>query len=342
LWYVAVRKAGTLEVAGNHHAGRDYEARAEWAVALWRQHKLSHESFLRMSAEFREGHAKRKRDVDEVMRDEKAAATQGRVAAVLKALKGGGHLLPIRPFSDIDAFVAMFADPAMWRRPILVIVGATNTGKSMLAADVLRRVGRVVGAGGFVEVIVEKDMMLDFSDFDGETEAGVLLDGVGDVRVLQQNREALQGRPKLTKGGKSATMMYSFTFSLCRRAVVVTMDLSAKNLHLLKTDHWLRDPQNVRILRLQGPAWIGPAHEPVVSSGGLAGMRGWLPLRVTTWLEDLGSRAPARTFLDKGVTGADLCDMRLDDLEGGLRLLPWAAVKILQLRDEYLTGAGGF
>ena len=36
-------------------------------------------------------------------------------------------------------------------------------------------------------------------------------------------------------------MMYAYPFTLARRAVVATMDLSARNLHLLRTDHWLSE-----------------------------------------------------------------------------------------------------
>ena len=75
--------------------------------------------------------------------------------------------------------------------------------------------------------------------------SGVLLDGMSDVLILKRNREVLQGRPKVTKGGRSATMVYSYPYTLCRRAVVVTFDLAAANLHLLRTDHWLQNPHNV-------------------------------------------------------------------------------------------------
>ena len=63
-----------------------------------------------------------------------------------------------------------------------------------------------------------------------------------------------KGRAKKCRGGKSATMMYAYAFTLCRRAVVVTLDLSARNLHMFTTDHWLSNPLNVLVLRLTAPA----------------------------------------------------------------------------------------
>ena len=93
------------------------------------------------------------------------------------------------------------------RRPILLLVGGTNTGKSLLAASVLKRVGAVVGAPGWIEVTVENDEELDFSGFGLRAHAGVLLDGVGDACTLLRRREVLQGRPKKCYGGRPATMM---------------------------------------------------------------------------------------------------------------------------------------
>ena len=90
---------------------------------------------------------------------------------------------------------------------------------------------------GFLEVTVEGDSSLDLSEFSLADHAGVLLDGIGGVMMLKQHREALQGRAKKCRGGKSATMMYSHAFTLCRRAVVATLDLSAQNIHMLSTDH---------------------------------------------------------------------------------------------------------
>ena len=48
-------------------------------------------------------------------------------------------------------------------------------------------------------------------------------------------------------GGKSATMMYAFPFTLCRRAVVATMDNAANNLDYFNTHHWLSNRQNVML-----------------------------------------------------------------------------------------------
>ena len=80
---------------------------------------------------------------------------------------------------------------------------------------------------------------------------GLIFDGAGDALISKKNREALQGRPKLSKGGQSATNVYVYNYTLCKRAAVATSDLSAKNLNALKTDHWVQNPLNVIQL------WLG-------------------------------------------------------------------------------------
>ena len=157
---------------------------------------------------------------------------------------------------EVDTFLATFNNAA-WRRPILVIVGGTGTGKSVLGGTIIREVGAQLGfkEASFLEVTMESDENLELNDFDLHKHAGVLLDGAGDVLFLQKQREALQGRPKVCKGGKSSTMMYFYSYILCRRAVVATLDLAARNLGLLRTQHWLSDPRNVLTLWLDAPAY---------------------------------------------------------------------------------------
>ena len=67
----------------------------------------------------------------------------------------------------------------------------------------------MVGVGDYLEVTVESNEHLDFSDFDFRLHSGVFLDGVGDTGFLKKNWEDLKERPKLAKGAQSATMDFS-------------------------------------------------------------------------------------------------------------------------------------
>ena len=114
----------------------------------------------------------------------------------------------------------------------------------------VKRVFAVLGLSDYLEITVEMNENLDLSDFDVRRHGGVLLDGVGDSLILKRNREAPQGSAKVQKGAQSATMMYSYKYTLAKRAVIATFDLSAANLDALQTDHWLSNPLNVIQLHL--------------------------------------------------------------------------------------------
>eukprot|EP00973_Karenia_brevis_P081058 11242059-Karenia_brevis.AAC.1 len=76
LWHVSVMKMGTQHAATNYEAWRDDQPAGVWLQGLWEAKKLSHEHFLQLSMQFRSGHAKRKADLDEVQRDERAEAVE--------------------------------------------------------------------------------------------------------------------------------------------------------------------------------------------------------------------------------------------------------------------------
>eukprot|EP00973_Karenia_brevis_P084420 11715477-Karenia_brevis.AAC.1 len=138
------------------------------------------------------------------MVDEKKAALMKHVAHEEMAAQQASPLQPVIHFPKVETFTDFFREAA-WRRPMLVIIGSTNTGKSELAKVVLQKVGKVLGLSEHLELTVETDNLLDLSQFDVTRHAGVVLDGVRNVEFLIENRESLQGRPKITYGGKSQT-----------------------------------------------------------------------------------------------------------------------------------------
>ncbi len=338
LWYVAVKKQGTVSAETNYVAWRDYVPRAEWLRSLWEGHKLSDEMYAEYSQQFRAGHADRKRDLAELEADGKRQAARRHVEQELADLHAAGVFKPARAFPETTAFVDSFQG-ARPRRPLLAIVGGTNLGKSLLATDVLNRVGAVLGLADFLEVTVEDDGFLDLTDFDVRRHAGVLLDGVGDALVLKRSREVLQGRPKVCKSGRSPTMRFSTLYTLCRRAVVATFDLSAANLHLFDSDHWLSDPKNVTVLRLTAPAWETGAPPVLAAAPSPAElMKTWHVDNVVAFAHARDLAGPATALFRNAVNGADLLVLDFDTLVSEVRLTPFAARKVLNARDAFLAG----
>ena len=334
---MTVMKEGTLHSDTNFQPWKHYSPCMAWLGALWDAKKLSHKSFLALSAEFRTGHSNRKRDADDVAKQELELAVEEHVAAQLVSLNAVSPLQQFRQFAEIDSFVKSFKEPR-WRRPILLLVDGTNTGKSLLGAHVLREVAKVLDVCSHVEVTVEADEALDFSSFDHRLHAGVLLDGVGDTMTLWRHREMLQGRPKTCWGGRSATMMYAYPFTLARRAVVVTMDLTAQNLYLLKTNHWLKDQRNVCCLSLTAPSWTSATSLPVVVLQQADHMKTWGVLDVVAFFEREDAQCLARTMQLNAVTGSDLLAFAgPQQLMSDLRMTPFASRKVISLRDTFLA-----
>ena len=341
LWYVALMKDGTVASASNYEAGVDYKPRADWLQNLYKDKKLTHHEYLAMSArDFPLGHSARKRDAEEAFRDARRAAVRALVATELQLLRNEGRYFQPRSFPEVEEFLACFGPGGRWRRPVLLIIGATHLGKTMLAASVLERIARLLGVRGFIEVTVEEDAHLDLSELDVREHAGALLDGVSDTLTLKKHRETLQGRPKVSKGARTATMKFSYDFTLARRAVLATMDLSAQNLSLLKTDHWLSDKRNVLQLHLTQPAWLDPARPPeaapVAAPPRSDLMRAWRVPEVAAFLEGEDLAGPAIAMRTNGVAGSDFVDLSVDVMLSDLRLTRFAAAKVVAARDRFL------
>lgn len=341
LWYVTILKKGTLASATNFRPWLQYTPKAAWLSDLWAAHKLTHAQYLQYSDQFGVGHSSRRRDALDALRDEREASVQEHVASEARLLREAKLIKDVRQFDVVDKFAALFAGGPKFRRPILAVVGGTNLGKSMLAASVLERIANTMGLPGFLEVTVEGSDALDLAEFDHRKHAGVLLDGVGDALFLKQHREVLQGRPKVCRGGKSATMIYAYPFSLCKRAVIATFDLSASNLALLKTDHWLADDKNVMQLRLTSAAWEGGCSEAHPEPLGQAGvMQSWTVDALATFLQGEDLCGPAEALRSAGVNGSDFLAWKTEgELAADLRLPPFAARKLLACRAAFLAAA---
>ena len=339
---VAFPMDGAIEAETNYPAGQMYKPRAVWLQGLFESGKLKRDDYLKASASwFPVGHAARKRDTEEALRDRKSACVRKLVQDELCALEAAGARAQPRSFVKADEFATWFGGDSLWRRPILAILGATGLGKSMLAAAILLRIADKLRmpSPAFLEVTVEQDGHLDVADFDVERHSGILLDGLGDAAVLLQHRESLQGRPKLLKGARSATMKHAYEFTLTHRAVVATLDLSAANIDLFASDHWLSDPRNVALLRLDTPAWQGAStpHLPPMAPLAADAMHAWRVAGVVAFLERQDLHGPAALLYANGLDGHDLANTTMEELTTELRLSRFAAGKVLRARDAYFA-----
>ena len=344
LWYVSLMKRGTICSATNFPAWKKYKPQRRWLESLYEEKKVTHEQYAELSQHFPVGFANRRRDSLELQREEHARAVRARVSTELEALHKANFFKEPRSFVEIDLFLGHFDNEPRDRRPFLAIIGATQTGKSILGASILRRRALQLGLSqeSFLEVTVEDDERLDFSELNVTTHSGVLLDGVTDVRLLKVHREVLQGRPKVTRGGRSATMVYSYPYTLCRVPVIVTLDLSAANLHMFRTNHWLKDDKNVIKLWLREPAFARPGASVRPAETPEEKMRGWSVEETVSFLRGCDLEGPAATCYTSAVAGADLLELTREELINDVKLTPFAAQKIVKARDRFLVSGHVF
>ena len=131
-------------------------------------------------------------------------------------------------------------------------------------------------------------------------------------------------------------MIYSYPFTLCRRAVVVTMDLAAKNLELFNTDHWLGNSKNCIVLKLSAAAWNDgspPAPEPRPRDK----MATWTCQNLHDDLEAHDMTGLAAQLHNQSVDGSDFLSLSEEALTHELRLTPFAAKKLLKAREVFLN-----
>ena len=130
-FYCSVHKLGALHTATNYppwDAG--WAPDVSWVTNLWRQHKLTHAGYLALSAKLRDGHDRRKRDVEAVMMTESASAFAAERAWARREL--ARKALPFKPLGpDVERWM-MAHEEIEERYQILVFHGPSCTGKNIL------------------------------------------------------------------------------------------------------------------------------------------------------------------------------------------------------------------
>ena len=133
-------------------------------------------------------------------------------------------------------------------------------------------------------------------------------------------------------------MRFAYPFTLARRAVVGTMDLSAAKLDLLDSDQWLSGARNVRVLRLRGQAFVSSANAPASApEEPRAAMRRWRAADVAAFLRTRDLDGPADVLFKNGVGGEDFATMSRSVMTRYLRLSAFAAGQVLAARAAVLA-----
>ena len=134
-------------------------------------------------------------------------------------------------------------------------------------------------------------------------------------------------------------MIYAYPYALCCRGVVVTMDLSASNLDMFDTDHWLSSEQNCLVLRLTRPAFAAGEEEADLPKpeDRAATLMSWSVGELARFLTKKDMEGPAQQLRTQGVAGEDFAAVTEQVLHKELHLSTFTSRKLIKIRDTYLA-----
>lgn len=231
-FYTWAPKVGTLFVSTNWRPFQDYRVLGKWLDDLWTDGKLDHSTYDDLSLKVRVGYAGRKRDLEAVLANERERKVDQQVAEVKTDL--AQLTAPFRHFAAVTAWEDSYLH-LNFRWKLLVLVADSASGKSNFAEHLFENP---------CVLTVEDATNLDLKNFDKDLHDGLVLDNVNSWGQLLSWRAVLQARNAKSRGGQSATNVYSYVQYLYGVPVVATVDLDAPDSHLVdslnkKHSKWL-------------------------------------------------------------------------------------------------------
>lgn len=224
-FYAWAPKLGTLYKGTNYQPFKDYRVLGKWLDDLWTDGKLAHEEYRALALRVRVGYATRIRNLEQVLADEREQRVDQRMALVDKELEK--LKAPPRFFQKVKDWEDSFLE-LDFRWKMLVLWADSASGKSTFAEGLFDNPYLLT---------VEEAENLDLRGFDFERHDGIVLDNVNTFGQILKWRAVLQARNAKSKGGQSATNMYSYTQYLFSVAVVVTVDLDAPDGYLVDAEN---------------------------------------------------------------------------------------------------------
>ena len=242
IWYVHLRKKGTLESATNCFPFRDYLPQGEWLRGQWMWHKLEHDEYMEMSLKIRKGHGTRKRECVDVQNDE------GELQLKLEKLKARqevyAQMPPLTSFYEVELFHKAQFNNRQVRYKALVYDGPSGTGKSVRGA-------LLYDPKSVFIVDCQNAAVPDLRGLSRQKHSAVVLDEVPGVDFALKNKRLLMSHIDGCKLGQSATQMFAYNVWWWRKPVIMTSNhwLSSFEEADPEDQDWLR--KNVLVVRLE-------------------------------------------------------------------------------------------
>ena len=213
-FYTSVRKLGTLYTATNYAPWTGLWAPYDnWIKSLWKQHKLSHDQYLQLGAQFRDGFDRRKQCVEAVVTAELTAAYDEETAAARKLIEAAAK--PFKPLPDAVQLWKRQYDEPLERYQMLVFYGPSCTGKSRLARTLF-------GSAHTLVIDVQHAEHPDLRGYRRHVHKAVLMDEVSSPTFIVGNKKVLQAHVDGAILGQSATQLYTYEVFLWRTPLILT------------------------------------------------------------------------------------------------------------------------
>ena len=240
-------------------AARTYAVKGRWPENLWKAHKLTHTVYEGYLYSCRNGVLARKRNLyackEKEATDDARRETEARVLRIRADPEVPFPEVPFRPFPEVPAaraWLETFQEDRL-RYPVLVVVGASSTGKTEWAKTLFK-----------MPLELKIGTLQHFPDrtrtFTRGVHDGVILDDVRDLQFVVDHQEKVQGKyDALIEFASTPGGQLSFHLDLFAVPFVVTANLTTKNLHFLEENDFLGRSQNRVVVRFPLPA--AAAHE---------------------------------------------------------------------------------
>ena len=213
-FYCSAHKQGALFSATNYPPWTGVWApEAAWVVSLYRQHKLGHDTHLRLSAMLRDGHDRRKASVEAVKATEATLAFQEERAWARTQVHAKAW--PFKPLPAAVESWKMTYDEIEERYRMLVLFGPSRTGKSRLARSLF-------GESRTLVIDVQHAEHPDLHGLRRHHHLAILLDEVASPAFIANNKKLLQAHVDGAILGQSATQLYTYEVFLWRVPIMLT------------------------------------------------------------------------------------------------------------------------
>ena len=215
-----------------------YQALGKWPETLWKQNKLSHDTYREYLHLCRDGVVSRKRNLDAVVDYEVRATRAREITERASRIRSNPAIYQGFPeVPEAQAWLDKFKHDAL-RYPVLIVLGSSGSGKTEWAKSLFRN--PLVLRIGTLEHFPDTMRSFDRSKHDG-----IVLDDLRDLLFLHNHQDKVQGKYDSevefasTAGGTCA--YYKDLFAV---PFVATINESTKNLNALDENDFLRRSSN--------------------------------------------------------------------------------------------------